>query len=171
MCIYIFLLCLLLLKSTSRRKGSWKHAVGRCFNATMTLFFIFNIFLVNLTLNTYNVNFLYVVFMHKLSYFTVFTSGNLSYIDAVFCYTLFSTLNQHIWKEREFAGQFLLIVRTCCVFHSVNFLAWGCKNMSLIGICTWGFSKSCVLKHRRYILNTEWFFLNCLFSVLCCQLQ
>lgn len=173
----VFLTCLLLLKNTSRRKGSWKHAVGRCFNATMALFFIFicfsswwffvfNTSLVNLTLNLefefhvpYNVNFLYVVFMPKLSYFIVFTSGNLSYIDAVFCYTLFFNLNQHIWKEREFAGQFLLIVRTCCVFQSVNFLVWGCKNMPLIGICTWGFFRSCVLKHRRYILNIEWFFL------------
>lgn len=137
-------------------------------------YWFFNISLVNLTLNLefvfycpYNVYFLDAVsvFIHNLSYCIVYSSGNLSYIDAVFWYSLFFTLNWYIWKERYLAWWALLTVRTHWIFQCY-ILFLGCKNMHLIGMYTWGFCKSHVLKCKRYVLNIDWFLFYCLFSVI-----
>lgn len=68
-------------------------------------------------------------------------------------------------KWRYFARWALLIVRTCWIFQCC-ILFLGYKNMHLIGMYTWGFCNFCVSKHIIYVVNIDWFFFNCLFSVI-----
>lgn len=71
-----------------------------------------------------------------------------------------------IFEQRDtLQGEPCWLLRTCWIFQCY-ILFLGCKNMHLIGMYTWGFCKSCVLKHSRYVLNIDWFFFNCLFSVI-----